>query len=65
MAAYAAASLWLIFSALMWLTERHDPTEVDDLTMSQRYGTMFSAMPYTLVHLTGGDVIAKPFVRQH
>lgn len=53
MAAYASASLWLIFSALMWLTERHDTTEVDDLTMAQRYGTMFSAMPYTLVHLTG------------
>jgi len=53
MAAYASASLWLIFSALMWLTERHDKTEVDDLTMAQRYGTMFSAMPYTLVHLTG------------
>eukprot|EP00435_Cladocopium_sp_Y103_P025769 s2741_g6.t1 len=45
--------LWLIFSALMWLTERHDRTEVDDVTMAQRYGTMFSAMPYTLVHLTG------------
>ncbi|CAK9061062.1 unnamed protein product [Durusdinium trenchii] len=53
MAAYASASLWLIFSALMWLTERHDGTEVDDLSMSQRYGNMLTAMPYTLVHLTG------------
>ncbi|CAE7409298.1 Shal [Symbiodinium microadriaticum] len=53
LAAYAAAAIWLIFSALMWLTERHDPTQVDDLTMGQRYGSMPEAMPYTLVHLTG------------
>ncbi|CAJ1409909.1 unnamed protein product [Effrenium voratum] len=53
LAAYAAASLWLIFSAAMWLTERHDPTQVDDYKMSQRYGSMLTAMPYTLVHLTG------------
>eukprot|EP00439_Symbiodinium_sp_Y106_P055861 s2154_g7.t2 len=53
LAAYAAAAIWLIFSALMWLTERHDPTQVDDLTMAQRYGSMPEAMPYTLVHLTG------------
>ncbi|OLP93137.1 hypothetical protein AK812_SmicGene25006 [Symbiodinium microadriaticum] len=47
LAAYAAAAIWLIFSALMWLT-------VDDLTMGQRYGSMPEAMsPYTLVHLTG------------
>eukprot|EP00931_Biecheleriopsis_adriatica_P087518 TRINITY_DN61988_c0_g1_i1.p1 TRINITY_DN61988_c0_g1~~TRINITY_DN61988_c0_g1_i1.p1 ORF type:complete len:1129 (-),score=218.70 TRINITY_DN61988_c0_g1_i1:71-3457(-) len=52
-AAYASTALWLIFSALLWLTERHDPTKVDDLTMSQRYGNMPRAMPYTLVHLTG------------
>lgn len=68
--------LWLIFSALMWLTERHDKTEargsvaglmwqcaqmrgdvestwkVDDLTMAQRYGTMFSAMPIAWLRWT-------------
>ncbi|CAE7483961.1 Kcnd2 [Symbiodinium pilosum] len=53
LAAFASAAIWLIFSALMWLTERHDATQVDDLTMAQRYGSMPEAMPYTLVHLTG------------
>lgn len=53
MAGYAMMALWVIFGALLWLTERHDPTQVDDLRMDQRYGSVISALPYTLVHLTG------------
>merc|ERR1719230_2228312 len=46
-------SLWLIFATLLWLTERNDETKVDFLRQSQRYASVVSAMPYTLVHLTG------------
>lgn len=46
-------ALWLIFATLLWLTERHDDTQVDFLMQSQRYRSVVSAMPYTLVHLTG------------
>lgn len=53
MAGYAMVSLWLIFATLLWLTERHDNFQVDDLTQAQRYHTVIRALPYTLVHLTG------------
>jgi len=53
-AAYAALCLWVIFSTLLWLTERHDETEDGDaLLQSERYNNVVTASPYTLVHLTG------------
>merc|ERR1740130_1622247 len=53
MAGYAMMALWVIFAALLWLTERHDTFLINDLTQVQRYGNVISALPYTLVHLTG------------
>jgi Ca2+-binding EF-hand superfamily protein len=53
MAGYAMLSLWVIFALFLWLTERDHKFQVDDLLMSQRYASVLSAAPYTLVHLTG------------
>jgi len=53
LAGYAMVALWLIFASLLWLTERNDSTKVDFLHQSQRYHSVVSALPYTLVHLTG------------
>lgn len=50
---YAALCFWLIFATLLWLTERNDDTRVDALKQRQRYSSVVSALPYTLVHLTG------------
>lgn len=53
LAGYAMVALWLIFASLLWLTEHQDKTKVDFLYQSQRYSSVVSALPYTLVHLTG------------
>jgi hypothetical protein len=54
MAGYSMMSLWVIFATLLWLTEREDPTKDDDgMRQSMRYSSVVSALPYTLVHLTG------------
>jgi hypothetical protein len=53
LAGYAMVSLWLIFATLLWLTESQDETKVAYLYQSQRYKSVVSALPYTLVHLTG------------
>eukprot|EP00899_Mesostigma_viride_P007563 jgi/Mesvir1/16808/Mv15172-RA.1 len=50
---YAAASLWAIFAALMWLTERHDDVEDSGRLQSDRFASIPSSLPYTLVLLTG------------
>lgn len=52
-AGYAALVMWVIFSVLVYLCERHDPFKVDDLRMEQRYGSLLSSLTYMLVHLTG------------
>jgi len=53
MAGYAMGALWIIFATLLWLTERDDQFMINDWRQSQRYGTVISALPFTLVHLTG------------
>ena len=35
------------------MTERDDATDVDGIPQSERYGSIISALPFTLVHLTG------------
>ncbi|EKX41400.1 hypothetical protein GUITHDRAFT_142088 [Guillardia theta CCMP2712] len=54
-AGFAATVFWLMFSTLMWMTEKNnllDPTE-NGVTMAKRYKDVPSAMSYTLIHLSG------------
>jgi len=53
LAGYSMVALWLIFATLLWLTECEDHTLVNYLYEDQRYRSVVSALPYTLVHLTG------------
>lgn len=60
---YAAATLWILFSALLYLFEYDDSTmEIDpvpsygcsdDCTMSDRFQNIFDSIYYTGIHMTG------------
>ena len=50
---YATGMLWLTFATLLYATERTDPETVDGIAQSYRYRSIPSALPYTIVNLTG------------
>jgi len=60
---FAATTLWIIFSGLLYLTEHNDVKNgIDDVpiygcdedcTMSDRFQNFFDSMIYTGIHLTG------------
>ena len=60
---FVSGALWILFSALQYLTEFQDTTEgIDPLpdygcyencTMANRFSSVVSALTYTCVHLTG------------
>lgn len=60
---FAAATLWILFSGLMYLAEYKDNSmEIDNLPlygcieschMSDRYANFFKSFPLTGIHLTG------------
>lgn len=60
---YAAMSLWVLFAALLFLTESKDTSNGmdpvplygcdEDCTMANRFDNFFDSMFYTGVHLTG------------
>lgn len=62
-AAYAALTLWFLFTGAMYISERNDRAmEVDPLplygcvegcTMADRYSSYFTSLPLTGIHLTG------------
>ncbi|CAB9514739.1 gated channel subfamily KQT member 1 [Seminavis robusta] len=63
-AAYAAATLWILFAALLYLFETKDTINdlddpvpdygcMGDCTMADRFQNFFDSMVYTGVHLTG------------
>ena len=64
MAFYAAATLWILFAAALYVCEHDDTTNAIDpvpkygcrtteCTMSDRFQTFFDSMVYTGIHLTG------------
>ncbi len=60
---FAAISLWILFSGLMYLAEYQDHSMdidnlplygcIDNCTMSDRYNNFFNSVPLTGIHLTG------------
>jgi len=62
-AGQAAATLWFLYSAAMYIAERNDDSmEIDPLplygcveecSMSDRYSNFFNSVPLTGIHLTG------------
>jgi len=60
---YAAVTLWILFAALLYLTEHRDTVNEmdpvplygcnDNCTMSDRFQNFFDSIVYTGVHLTG------------
>ena len=60
---FAAGTLWILFSALLYLTESVDTEDaVDDLPLygcdgncsqATRFSNVFASMEYTMIHLTG------------
>ena len=62
-AGFAAGTLWIIFSALLYLTEYRDKGNAidgvpdygcyDDCTMMDRFNNFLSSGVYTAIHLTG------------
>mmetsp|Transcript_4500 Transcript_4500/g.12513 ORF Transcript_4500/g.12513 Transcript_4500/m.12513 type:complete len:519 (-) Transcript_4500:133-1689(-) len=60
---YAAVTLWILFSALLYVFEYRDSTNDidpvpvygcdDDCTMMDRFGTYLDSLVYTCIHLTG------------
>ncbi|CAM9194722.1 unnamed protein product [Chrysoparadoxa australica] len=50
---YAASVMWACFSALVHLTERDNKTQVDCMTMAERFVSVPSSLQYDLILLTG------------
>ena len=56
---FVMAVLWILFSTLFYLTESGDHEKEIGIEQSVRYGNVFNALQYSLIHLTGDYPLTK------